>query len=295
MMVRVYNYNTLERVFQFEAHSDYLRSIAVHPTQPYILTSSDDMSIKLWDWDKKWSNVQTFEGHTHYVMQIAVNPKDNNQFASASLDKTIKVWTLGSSVPNYTLEGHDKGVNCVSYYYGGEKPYLISGADDRLVKIWDYQNKNCVQTLDGHSQNISCVLFHPDLPIICTGSEDGTVRVWHANTYRLESTLNYGYERVWTMAALPGTNYIALGYDEGAIMIKAGREEPAASMDAAGKIIVAKHSEIQQCNLKALGTDYEIIDGERLSLAMKDMGACEVYPQSILHNPNGRYVQKATA
>lgn len=80
-----------------------------------------------------------------------------------------QVWNLGSSVPNYTLEGHDKGVNCVSYYYGGEKPYLISGADDRLVKIWDYQNKSCVQTLEGHNQNISCVMFHPELPIICTG------------------------------------------------------------------------------------------------------------------------------
>ena len=40
MFVRVYNYNTLERVHQFEAHSDYIRSIAAHPTQPYILTSS---------------------------------------------------------------------------------------------------------------------------------------------------------------------------------------------------------------------------------------------------------------
>ncbi len=32
-----------------------------------------------------------------------------------------------------------QGVNCVDYFHGGEKPYLISGADDRLVKIWDYQ------------------------------------------------------------------------------------------------------------------------------------------------------------
>ena len=118
MRVRVYNYNTMEKVYEFEAHSDYLRSITVHPTLPYIITSSDDMSIKLWDWDKRWENVQVFEGHTHYVMQIAINPKDNNQFASASLDKTVKVWNLGSSVPNYTLEGHDKGVNCVAYYYG---------------------------------------------------------------------------------------------------------------------------------------------------------------------------------
>jgi len=290
MKVRVYNYNTMEKVYEFEAHSDYLRSIAVHPTLPYILTSSDDMTIKLWDWDKRWENVQVFEGHTHYVMQIAINPKDNNQFASASLDKTIKVWNLGSQVPNYTLEGHDKGVNCVSYYYGGEKPYLISGADDRMVKIWDYQNKSCVQTLEGHNQNISCVMFHPELPIIVTGSEDGTVRLWHANTYKQESTLNYGYERVWTLAALPGTNYIALGYDEGAIVIKAGREEPAASMDTAGKVIVARHSEIQQCNLKTIQDSEEVVDGERLQLAMKDMGSCEVYPQSISHNPNGRFV-----
>lgn len=40
MLVRIFNYNTLERVHQFEAHTDYVRSIAVHPTQPYILTSS---------------------------------------------------------------------------------------------------------------------------------------------------------------------------------------------------------------------------------------------------------------
>jgi len=51
------------------------------------------MLIKLWDWDRKWSCSQVFEGHTHYVMQIVINPKDNNQFASASLDRTVKVHT----------------------------------------------------------------------------------------------------------------------------------------------------------------------------------------------------------
>jgi WD40 repeat protein len=37
---------------------------------PYVLTSSDDMLIKLWDWDKGWACVQVFEGHSHYVMQV---------------------------------------------------------------------------------------------------------------------------------------------------------------------------------------------------------------------------------
>ncbi|GFG37833.1 hypothetical protein Cfor_04931 [Coptotermes formosanus] len=291
MQVRVFNYNTLERVHAFEAHSDYVRCIAVHPTQPYLLTSSDDMLIKLWNWDKQWSCQQVFEGHTHYVMQIVINPKDNNTFASASLDRTVKVWQLGSSTPNFTLEGHEKGVNCVDYYHGGDKPYLISGADDRLVKIWDYQNKTCVQTLEGHAQNISAVCFHPELPIVLTGSEDGTVRIWHAGTYRLESSLNYGLERVWTVACMRGSNNVALGYDEGSIMVKVGREEPAVSMDASGgKIIWARHSEVQQANLKAMGDGAEIKDGERLPLAVKDMGSCDIYPQTIAHNPNGRFV-----
>ena len=38
--VRVFNYNTLERQHAFDAHSDYVRAIAAHPTQPFILTSS---------------------------------------------------------------------------------------------------------------------------------------------------------------------------------------------------------------------------------------------------------------
>lgn len=56
-----------------------------------ICTSIDDMLIKLWNWEKSWSCQQVFEGHTHYVMQIVINPKDNNTFASASLDRVVKV------------------------------------------------------------------------------------------------------------------------------------------------------------------------------------------------------------
>jgi coatomer subunit beta' len=52
MMLRVFNYNTMDKITQFEAHTDYIRHVAVHPTLPYLVTCSDDMLIKLWDWDK---------------------------------------------------------------------------------------------------------------------------------------------------------------------------------------------------------------------------------------------------
>ncbi|KAI6654559.1 Coatomer subunit beta [Oopsacas minuta] len=290
MMLRVYNYNTMERVQSWEGHSDYIRCILSHPTLPYIITSSDDLSIKLWDWDKSMNQVQSLEGHSHYVMQIALNPKDNNTFASASLDKTVKVWQLGSSSANFSLEGHDKGVNSVDYFQGGDKPYLVSGADDRTVRVWDYQNKSCVQVLEGHLENVTLVSFHPELPLIVSGGEDGSLRFWHSSTYRLETNVNYGLDRIWCGGMLKGSNSIAVGYDEGSMILRVGREEPAMSMDITGngKLMWAKHSEVMQANMKA-GT-LELKDGERIQLAAKDLGSCEIYPQTLQHNPNGRFV-----
>ena len=57
LKIKVYNYNTHEKIIDFEAHTDYIRSIAVHPTLPYIISCADDMTIKLWDWEKGWKNI----------------------------------------------------------------------------------------------------------------------------------------------------------------------------------------------------------------------------------------------
>ena len=91
MRLRLYNYNTMEKVKDMEAHADYIRFVEIHPTLPYILSSSDDMSIKLWNWEQNWDCTSSFEGHAHYVMMCKFNPKDTNTFASSSLDRTIKV------------------------------------------------------------------------------------------------------------------------------------------------------------------------------------------------------------
>ncbi len=220
-------------------------------------------------------------------MQIAINPKDSNSFASASLDRSVKVWGLNSSVPHFQLEGHDRGVNCLSYYSGGERPFLVSGADDNLVKIWDYQTKTCIATLEGHTANISAVMFHPQLPIIISGSEDGSIKIWHSNTYRLETTLHYAMERVWTMAYMLTSNKVAIGFDEGTIMIKLGQEEPIVSMDSSGKVVWAKNHEIQLTKILK-GKNYEIQkDGEELQLASDDLGSREFYPNYLKHNKNG--------
>lgn len=287
--VRVYNYNTSEKITSFEAHPDYIRAIVVHPSQPFVLTASDDMTIKLWDWDKGWKCVQVYEGHSHYVMGLAINPKDTNTFASACLDRTVKIWSFGSNHANYTLEAHEtKGVNHVDYYPQSDKPYLLTTSDDQTVKIWDYTTKSLIATLEGHTSNVSFACYHPELPVIISGSEDGTVKIWHANTYRLEQSLTYGLERAWCVSYQRGRQGVAIGFDDGAVVIKMGREEPAVSMDTSGKLIWARHSEVLSAVIK--GGDANIKDGEPISLPSKELGNCEVYPQTLIHSPNGRFV-----
>ncbi|WWC89710.1 uncharacterized protein L201_004635 [Kwoniella dendrophila CBS 6074] len=289
--LRVYNISTGEKITSFEAHPDYIRCLTVHPTLSLVLTGSDDMTVKCWDWEKGWRCVQIFEGHTHYIMALAINPKDPQTFASACLDHTVKVWSLGNPVPNFSLEAHEKGVNYVDYYHGGDKPYLVTTGDDRLVKIWDYHSKSCVQTLESHTANVSFAIFHPSLPIILSGSEDGTIKIWHSSTYRLENTLSYGLERAWCVAYRKSGNEVAVGFDEGAVVVKLGRDEPSVSMDTSGKIVYAKNTEILTANVSNVGSDGEAVeDGQRLMVSLRDLGTTEVYPQSLQHSPNGRFV-----
>jgi coatomer subunit beta' len=135
-------------------------------------------------------------------------------------------------------------------------------------------------------------MFHPKLPIIASASEDGTVRMWQSTTYRAETTLNYGMERAWALSASPNSNKLAIGFDEGCVCIELGSDDPVASMDATGKVVWATNNEIQTTSIKGVvgSGDDALPDGERLSVVPRDLGSCELYPQMLKHNCNGRFV-----
>lgn len=131
--IRCFSLHTQEKLHEVSnAHKDYIRHIAIHPSKALALSSSDDMTIKLWDMDEGWARVCSFEGHAHYVMQTAWHPRDATIFASCSLDRSIRVWGLGSvgaapkaaaaaagsavvSSPHFSLLGHERGVNAIAY------------------------------------------------------------------------------------------------------------------------------------------------------------------------------------
>lgn len=44
LKLRVYNYNTIEKVKEIDAHSDLIRSIVIHPKENLMASCSDDNS-----------------------------------------------------------------------------------------------------------------------------------------------------------------------------------------------------------------------------------------------------------
>jgi coatomer subunit beta' len=219
----------MEKIKEFEAHSDFIRCIVVHPKDPYLLTCSDDQTISLWDMDKNFNLIRTYEEHKNFVMKLAINSKDYSMFASASMDQKIKIWSFSGSNSHLTLDGHAKGATAVAFCPLNDKPYLASGADDKTIKIWDYTNKNCIFTFDGHEENISSLCFHPELPILISGAEDSTCKFWNINTFKLEDSRLFGYETIWDIASQASQNMVAFGCEEGTMVVRMGSDQPLAA------------------------------------------------------------------
>ena len=95
-------------------------------------------------------------------------------------------------------------------------------------------------------------------------------------------------ERAWALAASPEVNKLAIGFDEGCVCIELGSDEPVASMDATGKVVWATNNEIKTASVRNVVVG--VADGERLSVIPRDLGSCELFPQMLQHNCNGRFV-----
>lgn len=40
------------------------------------------------------------------------------------------MWSISQTQCKYTMVGHQKGINCLDFYAGPDKPYLVTGSDD---------------------------------------------------------------------------------------------------------------------------------------------------------------------
>ncbi|KAF9010173.1 coatomer subunit alpha-2 [Cyathus striatus] len=238
-------------LFTLHGHLDYVRTVQFHHEMPWILSCSDDQTIRIWNSTSRQC-IAVLTGHSHYVMSAQFHPKED-LVVSASMDQTVRVWDISGlrkvsphsggpsggigigsssgpgnfetfdsfSTVKHVLEGHDRGVNFAMFH--PTLPLIISAADDRVIKIWRMSETKAweVDSCRGHFNNVSSALFHPKHELIVSCGEDKTIRVWDLAKRTAIQTFRREHDRFWVLAAHPNLNLFAAGHDGGLIYVRA--------------------------------------------------------------------------
>ena len=169
-----------------------------------------------------WSpELQKLEGHTDRVSAVAFS-QDGSLLASASDDRTVRLWNPTTGQEVQKLEGHtdwrERGgilpgrlaagfcvrrrtvrlwnpttgqevqkleghTDCVNAVaFSQDGSLLASASDDRTVRLWNPTTGQEVQKLEGHTDGVSAVAFSQDGSLLASASGDRTVRLWNPTT-----------------------------------------------------------------------------------------------------------------
>jgi len=75
----------------------------------------------------------TLHGHRRPVSSVTFSP-DGKLLASASWDKTVKLWSTGTGAEVSTLHGHHDWVQSVAF--SADAKLLASASRDNTAKLW---------------------------------------------------------------------------------------------------------------------------------------------------------------
>ncbi len=158
----------------------------------------------------------TLRGHTERIAQIAWSP-DGHLLASASHDRTIRLWDTQTAHRLHTLSGRSASIYSVAWSPDGR--LLASASLDKTIRLWDAQTAQLLHTLSGHSSTVNSVAWSPDGRLLASASADQTIRLWDAQTAQLLHTLSGHSNLVRSVAWSPDGRLLASASDDRTIRL----------------------------------------------------------------------------
>lgn len=246
--------------------SDAFKNPLDHPP-PFLISGSQDRFVQKRDIPRQAqkSGLSTSLrrlAHDKDINALDVSP-NGRLFASASQDKTVKIWDVEKLEVQGILKGHRRGVwtvrfapanmPAISGETGGSvsgKGVILTGSGDKTIKLWNLADYTCLRTFEGHSHNVLKVAWlripsaeenasKKQKILFASAGADSLVKVWDANAGETECTLDNHEDRLWTLTVHAKTNTIVSGGSDSKITFwkDTTSQTQAAASEAALKLV----------------------------------------------------------
>jgi WD40 repeat protein len=158
--------------------------------------------------------------HGHEVTALSFSP-DGKRLATASRDRTVKVWDMGNGHEAVSYAGHGDEVRTVAFSPDGKQ--VASGGAQKDVKVWDAATGKDVLTLKGQGAYVTSLVWSPDGKYIVAsnagaqGMSPGVVAIYDAKTGELKRAISDFRLLVHHVALTAEGNILAAGVGDGQI------------------------------------------------------------------------------
>ncbi|XP_073813539.1 transducin beta-like protein 3 [Musca autumnalis] len=139
--------------------------------------------------------------HDKEVNSVSFSP-NNKIIATASQDKTAKLWSADSHSIIGTLRGHTRGVWSVRF--SPTDQIVLTTSSDCSLRLWSLSNLSCLKRLEQTATVLRAEFIDHGKYIVSSGS-DGLLKVWNIKTNACVQTLDEHDDRVWSLAVASKT------------------------------------------------------------------------------------------